>query len=463
MTLIYAALFLLQTPPAGGGSDVKPRATTLDDARIELLPSLNFRRHDRDGAINEAVRNLNTGMIGPAGNGDPGGDNGFSGRVTLRADALLRQDVRLVLELENRTIDNGNEITWGRDNAQVAFEQAYLRIDRFVKEPLTIQAGAFDLSYRLRPHDEPFLLDIHESESAFTLTDGGSAIRTSVERDTLETAGVKARWETLAWAVDLFNVTVVERGSPAADESLSGIFAEVRPREYLSVFLLLTLNDGAAKGARVWTAGGGVDYHVKEYLELFGETYVNFGALRNDGSASPSKISKRGAYGGEGGARLTFGKAWIETAYAYRTGDEDPGDGDDNAFQSYENEDRFLIVQDDEFGLDLDTNIQSLAVGAGVDGIALGKEGARRLNLRGDLGIFELDQDLVTPAGFVYFRQGGNDVGKEIDLSAELEYNRNIVFYLKGALLIGSDLLEGLTQAGDDRASIWLVGLRAGF
>ena len=56
------------------------------------------------------------------------------------------------------------------------------------------------------------------------------------------------------------------------------------------------------------------------------------------------------------GARVFVSqKVWLEAAVSRRSGDRHAGDDHDQAFQSYENVNRFVILESSEFGLDVDT------------------------------------------------------------------------------------------------------------
>src|SRR6185503_8945953 len=88
------------------------------------------------------------------------------------------------------------------------------------------------------------------------------------------------------------------------------------------------------------------------------------GTLRH----APAAVHKE-AYAFNLGARyLGFfdRKLWIEAALARRSGDRRAGDDHDQAFQSYENVNRFLILESSEFGLDVDTNVTSTRLTVGV-------------------------------------------------------------------------------------------------
>ncbi|HYE99137.1 MAG TPA: hypothetical protein VEJ18_09520, partial [Planctomycetota bacterium] len=175
----------------------------------------------------------------------------------------------------------------------------------------------------------------------------------------------------------------------------------------------------------------------KRWLELFAEAYVQGGALLDN-------VRKR-AYAAQAGARAFLGPAWLEGAASLRGGDRDPGDDRDEAFQSYENENRFLILQSAEFGLDVDTNLLLVRASAGYGPTPLG---GHPLRLRLDVGRFEADEELA----------GETAWGVEADLTAELEWNASLAMRITFAWLGASDLLEILTSDGDDDALMFLAG-----
>src|SRR5262249_52777160 len=153
-------------------------------------------------------------------------------------------------------------------------------------------------------------------------------------------------------------------------------------------------------------------------LELFAEVYGQWGTLQH----APAAVHKE-AYAFNIGARwfvLDSHKLWIEAAGSRRSGDRHPGDDHDQAFQSYENVNRFVILESSEFGLDVDTNVTAIrgAVGAGPFDLA-----GRPLRIQLDVGHFSA----VAPIASVPAARGERNWGTEGDLSFAWSYNESFV------------------------------------
>ena len=245
-----------------------------------------------------------------------------------------------------------------------------------------------------------------------------------------------------------------EGGPTASDESVYLLTANSLLAEHWAAWILAADVSGGDPGLRdVVTVGAGVDGYLGDSreLELFAEVYGQSGTL----TSSPTV--RKTAYAFNLGARyvgVVFERLWLEAALSERSGDRRPGDHRDEAFQSYENENRFLILQSGEFGLDVDTNVRLLRMALGYGPIPLVDRRPIRFQL--DVGRFSAKQDLFTGGGakLTSTRQWG----VETDGSASWSYNESLSFKLQAAWLWGSELLETLTTRGADRAFLVVAG-----
>jgi hypothetical protein len=432
MLLLLAALALQDGRVAAG--DERGSAV-----RITVSGRIELHYLTRPSEINEAGNAL-AGAPGSA----PAID-AWTGRFTLRADAEVKDRVRGVIELENRSFDEGLNLPSGSDpeTDTIAVKQGFIEVPDFFVDALRIRVGIQDLSFRTRPHDEPFFLDLGEVESFFGgFSAAGDQVVNSLDRDVLEAAGLSVLWmpyEVLS--VHGFAVIVDENGAVKDDERVYGLLASARVAEHAAVWAMAFLVMGGAPDlGSVWTFGAGANAYVGEgrWLELFGEAYAQGGALADN-------VDKR-AFAFQAGVRTLFGKAWLEAAASLRTGDARAGDDRDEAFQSYENENRFLCLQSAEFGLDVDTNVLLARAAAGVGPFDVA---GRPLRLRLDVGRFLADEPVVADE---------DDWGVEADLAVGLDWNESLAFELKGAWLAASDLLEALSTDGEDDAFMFLAG-----
>jgi hypothetical protein len=134
-----------------------------------------------------------------------------------------------------------------------------------------------------------------------------------------------------------------------------------------------------------------------------------------------------------------------ELSAAWRSGDDDPADDHDGTFNSYEGQERFRIVESAEFGLDWDVNVTSLRASLTR---RIGDSSEARL----DAARFRLAEDA---AGL------DRDLGIEVDATVTVEHSAAVAFWISGAALFGSDLLESATPGGDSETLLITAGLRA--
>ena len=409
--------------------------TTKDsDTAITISGGVDMKYVYRGGLVSEMMRNINSGSDWIGGSGSISGQNFVQGRINLKFDVLLKEDINAILEIENRAIDgdtNGNGIIDENDNLVFAdgpirpeFKQVYVKFNNFLIDNFSLKFGSQGLMYKLRPAGEPFVIDLNEAESAYSLYNTDlTALRNSTDKDVLRPVGLKGRYDGDWWAMDLFFLRTIQRTNNVDSESLHGVFVEALPTPKLSLTGTIANISGEFSGSNLWIVGSGVDYNISEEVELFGEFYFNFGGIRKG-------IEKRNAYGTNFGARYVYmEKLWLETSYWYLSGDKNPTDGEDNSFQSYEGVDQFLIVEENELGLDIDTNYNALKVSGGYGPLTIGKE--KNLLARIDIGLFNFNEPLYGPAGTKFI--SSQNIGTEVDVTLDCEYSQNTTFTIKAA------------------------------
>ncbi len=446
---LLAALALQVPPPP-------PPVTAGDDrwsaVRIQLSGHLDTHYAYRGATINEAADVLN-GVVPPG----TSSSNFWSGRAGLRADITVREKAAGVLELETRSFDTGENIPKGlKDEAgEVFVEQAYLELPEFISSRLTLRAGVQHVAFRNRPQSDPFFMELGESEGFFEgLGTSGTFIRNTSDRDVREAAGLRARWDfhevISAHALALVYGEPPGGGPTGDDESVYALVLNGTPMETLSTWLLAALVTGDGDDRDLWTGGAGIDWFpvAAKTLELFGEAYLQGGTLADD----LTDVSKR-AWAGEAGARVAGDRWAAEASFAYRSGDPHPSDRRDRAFQSYENVNRFLILEDAEFGLDIDTNYRSFRAAVEAGPIDLGGA-VRHLRVRVDAGHFRLDDPARSATGSVIVPSGDDDLGVEADATVRWAYTESVSLWLRAAWLAGSDALEALAGKDDTAAAV---------
>jgi len=424
-----------QPPPVTAGSE------SGSALRLQVTGHMDLHYVNRSGQIDAAGATLNG--VPPPGNGS---QNFWAGRLSLRTDLEVKDLVSGVLELENRSFESGMNKPFGTNPTQsvVQIKQGYLQVDDFLVSRLALRLGVQDVTFRNRPQDEAFFMDLGESEGFYRgFQPAGSFIANTVDRDITQPVGVRFFCSPVEiMTVQAFWMVVGEGGGTAHDESVYGIVANSLLGENWSAWLLFAgVSGGSNRLGAIETVGLGLDgyFFDDKAVEVFVEGYVQAGTMQH----APAGVHKE-AYAFNLGARyLGFfdRKLWIEAALARRSGDRHPGDDHDQAFQSYENVNRFLIMESSEFGLDVDTNVTStrLTVGAGPFDVS-----GRALRIQLDVGRFAA----VAPVA-----GSGRQWGVESDLSLTLAYNSSLSFQLKGALLGDSAVLKRLV----DENHAWLI------
>lgn len=439
--------------------------------QIQISGRVDMKYVNRDSTIDETGENIRTGTVPTSTTAKEDSDNFATGRVTLRFDVDVKDKVKTVVELESKSVDgygttnagNYGNLAWGNDNIDIDVEQAYLDLGEFVVDKLSMRMGVQDVKYALRANGDAFFCDISESESFFAgVNTAGTAIRNSMDRDVSEAVGAKAHYECNEWiGTDLVAVTVDEGGNVRNDEALYLCHASFKPTDNLGGFGLAAVSNGNAvnnKGDEVWTFGGGVDLMMADKVtELFGEYYMQTGDLRDDASLSPDSISKRRAHAYRFGGRYT-GKDgwWLEGSYELKTGDSRASDTRDNTFQSYENVDTLVIVEDNELGLDVDTNYSALKGAVSYGPIDLG-DMLKNVSVRSDIGFFKSDEPWATAAGTEYVR-GKQNIGTEWDNSLLWAYNDSVMISFKLAYLANSEITDRLTPKGEESSFMTVFG-----
>ncbi|HEX7899149.1 MAG TPA: hypothetical protein VF950_15395 [Planctomycetota bacterium] len=406
--------------------------------RLTVSGRVQLHHDYRSSEINEAEAFF-AGLPGSADATDA-----WSGRFSLRVEAEVKDRVLGVIELENRSYDEGVNRPSASDpeTDDVDIKQGYIEVPDFFLDGLRMRIGVQDVAFRTRPHDESFFLDLGEVESFFGGFDAaGRRIANSVDRDVLEAAGMSLLWTPYpVLSVTGFAVVYDENGASVDDELVYGLLASARVAEGVAVWAMaLMVSGGEPDLGRIWTFGAGANAYAGDgrWLELFAELYGQGGKLIDN--------VRKSAFAFNAGARALFGRAWLEAGASLRTGDKDAGDDSDEAFQSFENENRFLGLQSAEFGLDVDTNVLLVRAAAGAGPFDLD---GHPLRLRLDVGRFEADEPVVADE---------TDWGVEVDLAADLEWNESLAFQVKFAWLGASDLLERFTPGGDDHGLLFLA------
>lgn len=435
--IAVGTLVALGVPALVFAQDTPPLQRSPDADKLTLSGSLRLEFLFRESAIEDLRARVN-------GTAPPGGDDTFlAGESRLRLDLKLAERGRLALELANLPYDGGQDLPLARGGApDILLRRLYADLEGLFHDNVTLRVGAFEYAWRIRPHDEPFLLDLGRSEPFFP-SPGARFTRASADREIALPGGALLKWRAGDFVeVEALWMTVLEGGAASRDESLGALLVNFPLSERSAVFLGALQVSGPGDG-RVTTAGGGIDAYFgpDRELELFGEAWLQSGRLT-------SGVSKR-AWAGRAGARVVAGDWSAEASAEFLSGDRDPADARDEGFQSYEGRERFRIVESAEFGLDWDTNLSSVRasvvrrLGSGV-------------SLRLDAGRFRLPEDAVDGSGAPLGI--GKDLGMETDLTLSASISKAVEIWATGAALLGSNALAEASRDGVKSAAMVALG-----
>lgn len=438
--------------------------------QVDVSGEVDLRYVHRSRTLERAARALDGR---PAGS--PGDADYFYDRTAVRLDVAGPGPLGWRLGVETPTLDDGETVPLGlrsllspRGGPPLLIREAFVGWGDPVSDPIAARLGFQPLRLQNRPPGlgEPFFLSLGESESAWagptfpgaTPTHSTTAVRNVAARDRLDFAGARVHYNMNPFVmVEGFAATTAGLQTRDREEMLAGFHAGAAIFESASVSVTAVYQHGPYAGADLGTVGVGVDGYLDEgrTLELFAEVYGQFGSLIDHKGID---VGKRGAYAWTAGARKSLGEFWVEASLGSLSGDARPGDGADNAFQSHEDVDQFLIVESDDFGLDVDTNYRSakLSVGRGL-GDELIREG--EVFARLDVGYFELDEPPAGPFGASPTRS--RDLGLEVDATLTWRVVDRLDLTVRAAGLFSSNVLDALS--GDSDAWMITVGPRFRF
>jgi hypothetical protein len=427
---LLLALLLAQADPATA-------------AKVGVGGRVDLRYVYREGNLNQAGGVLN-GLAAP----ETGSTNAWTGRFAVRVVADVDDWATGVVEFENRSFDEGvnRPLSSDPEEDEVDVKSGYLELRRFGADSIDLRLGVQRIAFRNRPHDEPFFIDLGESEGFFEGFSGGR-IGVTADRDVREASGAKGTWSPNDFmSVQAFWAVYGEFGTTEEDESVYGIAANSMLSERAATWLLFTVVSGGDPDlGQVGTLGAGFDgyFGADRDLELFAEVYGQRGTLQEE-----PRIVRKVAYAVQAGLRWNLPKFWWEAAYERRSGDRRGGDRVDQAFQSWENVNRFLILESAEFGLDVDTNVQLARSGIGLGPFELQ---GRPLRIRLDAG------RCTAPAAVSQATSRRGDWGVETDLQITWAWATGLQLWMQGAWLADSDLVADLT-GGRDQVRALLLG-----
>lgn len=400
-------------------------------------------------------------------NGVAGADSRTFGymRGWVGADASFDANTSLKVKIENRE----DTRTAAVNNLPIRFEEASLSVKNFFTNDLTFGFGILQTNI-----NGPFFVAANYSESAWDSKNSAVPVRTL---GWVEPFGFSFSYSQPQWSLDFTWVTAVDNGGNTFDETITSLRLGFNLPDTVgknsNVNLSYTVFKNGAAGAFI----SGVDQDVRTIglgfsvgslafmpaLSVYGDYYAQSGdAGKTSATTTLDAAGKAWRIGLMWQDAAMANKPWASLAYWNISGDESSTDSDEERFMSYENIGHntggFLIMEDNEFGLDIDNNYNSIRLGFGIS--------ADKVKLSLMYGMFKANED--TPAiGVAPALAGGrtrdDGLGSEIDFRLTYEYSAVLKFDFIIASLQSADALNNYTVDQDDKIRMLMFGTSLSF
>ena len=391
--------------------------------------------------------------------------------VRIALDIDLSDSVTANITIGNNDLSStGGSITTGpavlsnnTETVDIFFTDVSMTFAEILDPAVTIRVGTQNHAFDIRGNGSAFFFDPRNSESFANNTFQGSAAGAAPDfsgQDVLQPAGLTLTYVRDKLEVNLIAWTAIEGGRAAADEANLGadFYYQLSENTRLGGILMLTgfgANDplsgvpfsASVSETQVATIGGGIVMSgLMPNLDLYAEIYIQSGDAGVVGTTTMEA----------GGTAMLIGadyklsdKTSLGGSITIISGDGS-ADGDQDNFLTYESVNDLLILEDQAFGVDIDTNLTLIKA-------YITHQLRPNLSLKGMLGMATATEKIAGPTGT-------NDaLGMEIDVTLSYSYSSSVNFTGRIGMLTGSDVLEAGAQPfmgteADDSASIVTIG-----
>lgn len=391
-------------------------------------------------------------------------ENTFEGEIGVRIDVEMSDKVSVVVELGRERVDGGLN-TFGDAGAEaIVLRELRVVIGDFLQPGLQLQVGIPDWEFNVRGKGGAFAFGPRKSESILenvsTVADGAAAMGDrAVDPNELDPVGFVFKYVREQLQIDVVLLpAVIEGGNPSGDEALYAVdLLYSLDNKGSRVGGILSISTGPGHETAVFTFGGGAVWNGIESFELFAELYFQFGDAGQN--AAGDTIDAGGFAFRLGGMWTAQGGTFsVGAMLDFISGDDDTTATDDtvDAFISYENVNDLLILEDQYFGLDWDTNIFAIKF---LFEMPFQIKAKNDLVLSAILGIARTNED-VEFGGAV---GGESALGNELDVRARWSITKQAGLQGAIGLLFGSDVMEeSMGGSGnsdsDDSAILYTLG-----
>jgi hypothetical protein len=383
---------------------------------------------------------------------------------------------------------NENADFGGGWNMTPQFSQAYIKVEDFITEKLAMSYGIQPLKLTLRKGEGAFFMDTTFSltPSRISPVDSDVAARVAISnRGYGEFSGLSFTYGNAAadnYDVGFFYGVTGEFPAAAGlrnEDRLLGLTLTYKlAGEDNVVKALLTQMSNSFTEMSIMTLGIGADYFgamPNKALEIYGEFYTQSGTASNQGFtvAKPfvagvdNEDVDQSASAFRVGAQYNFAqdlKPYVGLSYWTISGGDDSQTynkngvakyTENNHFISYENANSTMILEDNLYGLNFNSNYTAIKVEAGITtSLKIDKSGEESpLHLKLLMGTFSLDEaPCISGKGPDGILGNGDDavitaddgIGTEIDIVATLEATKSLSLSLGLGMLTGGDFFDNV-------------------
>lgn len=449
--ILMALAFVIGSINMISAGVVNTEQSTTAAKQIKVSGEVDMPMVSRDKGVNSVL----DGVAGPA---HQDSDNIWSPLITLNLNIDVGDKITSLIQLQNRRLDFGfgtgaNVDFLGGDNIELAVKQAYLKLEKFLVQDLNFTYGLQNIKTTLREGEGAFFIDSGNSNCNYNnfLTEMYGARF----KDFGEFGGFKFDYGSLKnsnYQVTIFFGKIFETATGVDqlhnDDLLNGAIVWFKPNinELLLNGSLVQMTNSRAD-INISTIGVGGDYTgAVPNMELYGEFYTQTGDYNKVIEQAASAMR----FGGKYDIQHSL-KPYVDVSYWMLSGG---GTGTKNKnFLSFENVASTMILEDDVFGLDLDSNYTAVKVEGGISTmIDIDKDGSsEELKLKILIGSFNLSK--VPGAA----PNASKKLGTEIDLVATLQYNPSLAFTLGYATLSGADFFTDTTTYNAAESTMGMI------
>jgi hypothetical protein len=418
------------------------------------------------GELDLQMRYGNSGFM--AGNGLGANDPFWIGspKLTLGLEAKLADKASAVIELMTPRVLGGTPVNYfGSENSggaaiEVEVRKAYLKLPELIVSDLTVTFGIQEVVFDIVGNNNPLVIALGRAESATAeWAKLGSSSVPGNAFDELPAGGIRLDYNLgAAGTITAFHM-IVQLGNLQDMEAITGVDVMYKVTEKTTVEGLVALINGAAqsgtgampdlsgKNSEIWLLGIGAASNGEfvDNLKLFGQAYFNTGTYGSftDVADNTQDVKARGYMFDFGANYQLADVAWkpafgIEYLHVSGVKSTDLDNKKYSGFVSYEDNNDLIVIEDKEFGFDIDQNYRAIKIRASATGDVAGPV-KDNFTLEALVGITSLVNKVTDVNG-----KKEGDLGTELDIKASWMASKQVKVYAGTGILFGSDVLKNV-------------------